>query len=62
MGRALLLTLRYTGLRLKEVVTLRTEEVDLDARRISLVGKGRKPRERGSESTTDPFVAVSIVL
>jgi site-specific recombinase XerD len=25
-------------------VTLRTSEVDLDARRISLVGKGRKPR------------------
>ena len=44
VGRALLLTLRYTGLRLKEVVSLRTEEVDLDARRISLVGKGRKPR------------------
>ena len=44
VGRVLLLTLRYTGLRLKEVVTLRTEEVDLDARRISLVGKGRKPR------------------
>ncbi len=44
VGRALLMTLRYTGLRLKEVVTLRTEEVDLDARRISLVGKGRKPR------------------
>ncbi len=44
VGRALLLTLRYTGLRLKEVVSLRTEEDDLDARRISLVGKGRKPR------------------
>ncbi len=34
VGRALLMTLRYTGLRLKEVVILRTEEVDLDARRI----------------------------
>ena len=44
VGQVLLLTLRYTGLRLKELVTLRTEEVDLVARRISLVGKGRKPR------------------
>ncbi len=44
VGRVLLVTLRYTGLRLKEVVTLGTEEVDLDARRISLVGKGSKPR------------------
>ena len=44
VGRVLLLTLRYTGLRMKELVNLRTEEVDLDARRISLVGKGRKPR------------------
>ncbi len=40
----LLLTLRYTGLRLNELVNLRTDEVDLDARRISLVGKGRKQR------------------
>ena len=44
VGRVLLLTLRYTGLRMKELVNLRTEEIDLDARRISLVGKGRKPR------------------
>ena len=44
VGRVLLLTLRYTGLRMKELVNLRTEEVDLEARRISLVGKGRKPR------------------
>ena len=44
VGRAMLLTLRYTGLRLDELVNLSTEEVDLDARRISLVGKGRKPR------------------
>ncbi len=44
VGRGLLLSLRYTGLRMKELVNLRTEEVDLDARRISLVGKGRKPR------------------
>jgi len=44
VGRVLLLTLRYSGLRAGELVNLRTEEVDLDARRISLVGKGRKPR------------------
>ena len=29
---------------MKELVNLHTEEVDLGARRISLVGKGRKPR------------------
>jgi site-specific recombinase XerD len=44
VGRVLLLTLCYTGLRLNELVNLSTEEVDLDNRRISLVGKGRKPR------------------
>ena len=44
VGRVLLLTLRYTGLRMKELINLRTEEIDLGARRISLVGKGRKPR------------------
>jgi integrase/recombinase XerD len=44
VGRVLLLTLRYTALRAGEVVGLSTEEVDLEARRISLVGKGRKPR------------------
>ena len=44
VGRVLLLTLRYSGLRASELVSLRTEEVDLEARRISLVGKGRKPR------------------
>ena len=35
VGRVLLLTLRYAGLRMKELVNLRTEEVDLEARRIS---------------------------
>ena len=44
VGRVLLLTLRYSGLRAGELVSLRTEQVDLDDRRISLVGKGRKPR------------------
>jgi site-specific recombinase XerD len=44
VGRVLLLAFRYSGLRLDELVNLRTDEVDLDARRISLVGKGRKPR------------------
>jgi len=44
VGRVILLMLRYSGLRLSELANLRTEEVDLDARRISLVGKRRKPR------------------
>jgi integrase/recombinase XerD len=44
VGRAMLLTLRFCGLRAKELVTLSTSEVDLDARRLSFVGKGRKPR------------------
>jgi site-specific recombinase XerD len=44
VGLVILFTLRYTGLRLSELVNLRISEVDLDARRISLVGKGRKPR------------------
>jgi site-specific recombinase XerD len=44
VGRAMLFTLRYSGLRAGELVNLRTEQVDLEARRISLVGKGRKPR------------------
>jgi hypothetical protein len=43
-GRVLFLTLRYSGLRVNELVNLRTAEVDLNARRISLVGKLRKPR------------------
>ena len=44
VGRVMLLVLRFCGLRANELVTLSTSEVDLDARRISLVGKGRKPR------------------
>ena len=44
VGRAMLVTLRFCGLRANELVTLTSSEVDLDARRISLVGKGRKPR------------------
>ena len=44
VGQAMLLTLRFCGLRANELVTLSTSEVDLDARRISLVGKGRKAR------------------
>jgi len=44
VGRVVLLTLRYSGLRLNELTNLTTEEVDIGARRISLVGKGRKPR------------------
>jgi site-specific recombinase XerD len=41
---AVLATLRWTGLRRNEISMLRLDDVDLDARRISLVGKGDKPR------------------
>jgi site-specific recombinase XerD len=39
-----LATLRYTGLRRNEVCIVRLDGVDLDARRLSVVGKGDKPR------------------
>jgi len=41
---ALLATLRYTGLRQAELVGLRIDQVDLDAHRIRLVGKGSRQR------------------
>ena len=44
LGHAVLATLRYTGLRRNEVSVLRLDGVDLDARRLSVVGKGDKPR------------------
>jgi hypothetical protein len=44
VGHPILATFRYTGLRLSELVHLRLDQVDMDARRISLIGKGRKPR------------------
>ncbi len=44
VGHAVLPTLRYTGLRRNEIAMLRLDQVDLDARRISLVGKGDKAR------------------
>ncbi len=44
VGHVILATFRYTGLRLSELVYLRLDHVDMEARRISLVGKGRKPR------------------
>lgn len=44
VGHVVLATFRYTGLRLSELVHLRLDQVDKDARRISLIGKGRKPR------------------
>ena len=43
-GYVVLATLRYTGLRRNEIAMLRLDQVDLDARRISLVGKGDKAR------------------
>jgi len=44
VGYAVLATLRWTGLRRNEIAMLRLDDVDLDARRISLVGKGDKAR------------------
>ena len=44
VGAVMLLTLRYTGLRVNELVSLKISDVDLAARRICLVGKGGKPR------------------
>ena len=43
-GYVVLATLRYTGLRRNEIAMLRLDQVDLDARRISLIGKGDKAR------------------
>ncbi len=43
-GYIVLATLRWTGLRRNEVAMLRLDQVDLDARRISLVGKGDRAR------------------
>ncbi len=44
VGHAILATFRFTGLRLSELIHLGLDQVDLEARRISLIGKGRKPR------------------
>jgi site-specific recombinase XerD len=44
VGHVVLSTLRFTGLRLTELVTLNLSQMDLGARRISVIGKGRKPR------------------
>ena len=44
VGYAVLATLRWTGLRRNEVSMLRLDDVDLLARRISLVGMGYKAR------------------
>jgi site-specific recombinase XerD len=44
VGHVVLATFRYTGLRLTELVTLRLDQVDLSTRRISVIGKGDKPR------------------
>ena len=41
---SLLATLRFSGMRLTELATLRLDQVDFDARRMSIIGKGRKPR------------------
>jgi site-specific recombinase XerD len=44
VGYTVLATLRWTGLRRNEIAMLHIDQVDLDARRISLVGKGDKAR------------------
>jgi hypothetical protein len=44
VARAVLATLRYAGLRRNEFSVVRLDGVDLDARRLSVVGKGCKPR------------------
>ena len=44
VGHAVSATLRYTGLRRNEVSVVRLDGVDLEARRLSVVGKGDKPR------------------
>ena len=44
VAHAVLATLRYTGLRRNEVAVVRLDGVDLDARRLCVVGKGDKPR------------------
>ena len=44
IGYVVLATLRYTGLRRNEIALLRLHQVDLEDRRISLVGKGDKAR------------------
>ena len=65
VGYAVLATLRWTGLRRNEISMLRLDDVDLGARRISLVGKGDKarivpiaPRSCPSTTTTWPACAL----
>jgi site-specific recombinase XerD len=44
VGYPVLATLRYGGLRRNEIATLRLDQVDLPARRITVTGKGNKTR------------------
>jgi site-specific recombinase XerD len=44
VDEAVLLTLRFTGLRVRELVDLELEAVDLDVRRLDVVGKGGHQR------------------
>ena len=44
VGAVVLLTFRFTGLRLHELCTLRLDDLDLGAKRLSVVGKGSKLR------------------
>lgn len=44
VGAVILLTFRFTGLRLHELCSLRLDDLDLGAKRLSVVGKGSKLR------------------
>lgn len=44
VGAVILTTFRYTDLRLNELFTARLDDLDLDANRLSVVGKGDKRR------------------
>ena len=44
VGACMLETFRYTGLRLAELCSLRLDDLDLGAKRLSVVGKGSKHR------------------
>jgi integrase len=44
VGYPLIATLRYTGVRLAEITSLRLDHLDLQARQLSVLGKGAKRR------------------
>lgn len=44
VGPVLLSTLRYSGQRLAELTSLRLDDLDTEANRLSVIGKGDQPR------------------